>query len=256
MPYQPTHVDNIVLGAGYLYFDKFDDDGNKTGERYLGQTPGFTFSMSSEKLEKYTSDGPIAELMVSVTTQISREGTITCDDISAENLALFIAGDVDTAGQSADTALSQTFTATPGREYQLGDGAGYTNIDSVVVTTVSGSTALTLGDDYEVDAEGGRVIILEGGAISAPEEVEVTFDIDADADAVVISTTDQVSLRGAIRFRGDNTVGENRDVYIPNAELSPDGEFQFKSRDDFQQITFSFSAQKPKDGGKAVYIRG
>lgn len=257
MPVQPTHDDNIVLGAGLIYFDKFDANGNKTGERYLGQTPGFSVTATSEKLEKYTSDGPIAELMVSVTTRIERTGTLVCDDMSMENFSLFIAGEASDLEQAANVGVTEDINVFAGLSYQLGGQVGVQDVTDVSAEIKSGSTPLVLGTDYTLDAALGRITMLEGTLVPAssnPLEITVTYTTGVKT-IQTIQTTDQVSQRGALRFLGDNTVGENRNVYMPMVELSPDGEIAFKSRDDFQQIQFSLSVQAP-EVGEAIMIYG
>mgnify|MGYP006363046905 FL=1 len=50
-----THTNSYVFGRGKIYIDLFDTGGNKTGERFLGNCPGFTLTVASEKLEHFAS---------------------------------------------------------------------------------------------------------------------------------------------------------------------------------------------------------
>ncbi len=242
-PMRPMdHKDNIVLGAGYVYFDIFDDNGNPTGERYLGQTPTLSISASSEVLEHFTSDGPIAQVDASVATQVTRTGSLTIDDISPENLRLFIVGEIDEINESAvSSPITQVFpTATRGLYYQLGDtdGPGDFNIDDID-SIESDGTALVEGTDYEIDKGSGRIYLKpESIAVTDGEELEVEYTLLA-RERRVIKTSDQVRLRGALRFTSDNSHGENINIYIPDCGISPDGELNFKSRTDWQQMAFS-----------------
>lgn len=258
MAVQPQHTDNIVLGAGLIFFDKFDDNGNPTGQRYLGQTPGFTLNITSERLEHSTSDGPIAVIDVSVTTSVTRTATIVCDDMSAENFALFIAGDVGEISQSSATGESDALTVSPGRSYQLGQSAasriGAVDVSNVTVTDDGTSTAYTEGTDYVVDEPNGRVEILASGTISAGTDVTISYDVAA-ATITTIKSSDQVKQLGSIYFVGDNTVGENRKVVLAKVEISPEGDLEFKSRENFQQITLNVNIQEPAQG-EAIEIYG
>lgn len=243
-PYAPTdHVDNIVLGAGYIYFDRFDDNGNPTGERYLGQTPSLSISASSESLEHMTSDGPIAEVDASVVTSVTREGSLTIDDISIENLALFLAGDIDYEdGGDADlTDVTQEFvTATRGLYYQLGEGVGDFNIDDIdsVKSGDSNPVTLTADDDYEFHAATGRLYLKPGGDAKDGEKLTVEYSRN-ERIRTIVTTSDRVILRGALRFEADNSHGENFNLYISECDMAPDGSLEFKSRSDWQQIEFS-----------------
>lgn len=250
---------NFVLGAGKLYFDPFDANGDKTGERYLGDTPGFEITIETESLEKWGSDAAVAEKLKDVTTQVTRNTTIQCDNIVDENLELFVIGDLETLSSSAGSVADEDLgTVKASRYYQLGVSAtlptGVRDIENVVVHDGStGGTTYTEDTDYEVDLALGRIHILPGGSL-AGNQAYVDYDTKAGSRTQVLSA-DTAPQSGALRFIADNTEGDNRDLYAPNVQLRPNGAMAFKSRDTWQQM--SFTAEFLKSGQKsAVYIDG
>lgn len=50
----PVETNEYKIGKGKLYIDVLDTDGNPQGERFLGNAPGFTLSVSTETIEHYS----------------------------------------------------------------------------------------------------------------------------------------------------------------------------------------------------------
>jgi|SRR5699024_1829978 len=248
--FKPDHKDYPVLGAGRIYFQQEGEE----HERYLGDTPELSLTMTSETVDLFSSDGPVAELRASVLTQIERTGNFTCNNIDPENIALFFAGKYEDDTQSTISSTQETFEDTvPGGIYRLGvsPSSPYGVVD-VTVTGVSDETGspspLSEGDDYIVDEEYGAVQLLKGGVT----EIEVTYT-GGPATVHTVKTTDQVKLRGSLLFIADNSYGENWNVFMPSVELAPDGDFSMKSRTDFQEVGFAISISTPDDGREAIY---
>jgi hypothetical protein len=250
---------NYVLGAGKLYFALEDANGNLLGERYFGNTPGFTISIESENLELFDSDGPIAEKVEDVQTQITRQITLTANDIGDDNLGLFVNGDLETVASSAGSVTDERHTVSQGLIYQLGQSGsnptGVRAVTNVVVNTDPDGTPTpaTLGTDYTVDLETGRLEIVVGGGIDN-EEIGVDYDTVVGSRVRIVSSS-LAAKTGALRFIAENTRGKNRDVYIPRIQLRPNGEFAWKSRDTWQEMQFSGEATK-RGNLAAVYIDG
>jgi len=251
---------NIVLGSGKVYFDAHDADGNLTGESYLAETPDFALTVESDKLEEFSSDGPTAEKLMDITKTVNRKGACTVKDISGENLAMFIMGDVGSLSTGVSAVVADPVNdgrAVAGdRWYQLGvdatHPAGLRGLTDVVIN--DGGTALTLTTDYLLDAETGRIFIVAGG--SGDGKV-LTGDFNTTAVSWEnITSNDLGAKTGALRWIADNTYGENRDAYFPDVVMSPAGDFQWKSRDTVQVLGFDIGIQKPADGRESVYING
>lgn len=253
---------NIVLGAGYCFFDEHDADGNLTGERYLAETPGFTLTVSSENLEDFSSDGPIAEKHLDVPTRVVRDAALQLKDMSSENFAMFLIADVATlstsAGSETATAINGGNGVKQGRWYQLGVSASFpTGVRGIANVVIKDGVPTTydVTDDYELDADLGRIYIVPGGGIA--DDTVLTADYDRTAvEWEQVSSHDLGAKQGAFRFIAHNTKGQNKDLYLPFIVLRPDGEFAFKSRDTVQQMGFALGINNPGDGRAAVYLNG
>ncbi|MDT0635101.1 hypothetical protein [Spectribacter hydrogenoxidans] len=251
---------NIVLGAGYLYLDKFDSDGNRTGERYLGDTPGFEIDVQSTQVEVFGSDAPIAEKIRDIATQVNRTANITCRNISSDNLALFLIGEATSIDQGNTAVTDERITAKTGQWYQLGqtdtDPVGVRDVSSVSVTIDpdGAATSATVDDDYTVEAETGRLYIVPGGAISDDDEIGVDYT-PGDVEFSQVATDNLGAKEGAIRFVAANTEGDNRDAYLPSVTVRPNGAMAWKSRDTIASMSLACGINT-KGNLSQVYING
>lgn len=253
---------NYTLGAGKLYFDRMDDDGNLTGEYYIGNTTSLTGSTDETREEHYSSDEKERAKDASVVTQSDQSVGFTTDDIQPENLAMLWKGTAETLAVSADTDVEETITVMRGRWYQLGQSAlKPTGARSVTITSVTDDTPTTPvaipggagGANYAVDLELGRIFIKEDAPdIADGDDIIVTFDEAAHSRTVIISKGE--TIRGALRYIADNTAGENRDDYWPLIDLSPDGDYEFKA-DSWSEMSFTGEVLK-KEGYEKHYVDG
>lgn len=262
---------SYVLGKGKVYFDRYPNGTTIAattqgeGERYIGNTPEFSTSASSESLDHYSSEGGLKVKDDSASLSLDRVGKMVADNISNENIALFFQGSAATVAQTAQTGLSTIFeNVNKGRFYQMGVSAsapaGLRNVKSVVLkkeTTPDSGTfdvTITASGNYQYDAELGRLYI----EATAPGVVEgnnlkVEFATDASSRQQVVSGSNPVY--GALRFVSDNPKGANRDYYFPYVKLSPDGDYALKG-EEWQQIGFSFDILKKADNIEAAYVDG
>lgn len=250
---------NYTLGRGEVHFAVFGPGQIPGGERYLGNTPAFSFSTEIENLDHYNSDRGIREKDESIVLQVDRAGSIVCDNIAMENLAMFWFGEAITVTTVAATAQVETLASvSPGLGYQLGMSdaapAGVRMVENVVLEVDVGGTATALveGTDYTVDAERGRVTFLDGGQVTDGDEVSATYDVGGYTMPRVISGSQPIE--GALRFIAYNPAGKQIDYYLPWVKITPEGDYELKG-DDWQQMTFSMEILK-KPGREAVYADG
>ncbi len=252
---------NYVLGRGKLFFDPFaPGTKQKTGERYFGNTTEFNLNIESESLDHFDSDQGVRTKDDSVILELTRTGAMTTDNISEENAALFVLGDVSEVTQTATPVLAENLgVAVPGRYYQLGattaNPQGVRGVTAVTVTIdPSGtSTSAVLDTDYELDADMGRIYIMEGGALDGVKDIEVDYTPVANTRKR-ITTSASASVEGAVRFVAFNAKGKQKDVYIPYVTLQPIGDWSLKG-DDWQTMGFSVEIGE-LPGVAAIYVDG
>lgn len=252
---------NYVLGRGKLYFDPFaPGTKNKTGERYFGNTTEFNLNVESEALDHFNSDEGVRTKDDSVILELTRTGALTTDNINEENAALFVLGEVSDVAQTADPVVSEDLgTPLPDRFYQLGATAsnpqGVRGVTAVSITIDPNGTATAAveGTDYTLDAELGRIYILEGGAFDGTKAASADYTPEANSRKRV-TTNASASVEGALRFVAFNAKGKQKDVYIPYVTLRPTGDWSLKG-DDWQNMGFSVEVGE-LEGMAAVYIDG
>lgn len=252
-------ADNLVLGRGELYFDPFvTGTTTKTGERYIGNTTELNINIESDKRDHFSSDRGIREKDRSVILELRRQGTFTTDNMATENLAMFLLGDVSTVTQTSGSVTGEGLAdVIKGRYYQL--GATSTNPQGVrgvsSVTVKKGATVLVADTDYSLDATLGRIKILTGSStISDGDDLTVDYTRAANSRTRV-ATGASANIKGALRYISYNPEGEQRDVYIPYALLTPNGDLAMKG-EEWQQASFNIEVQKLDTNTAAIYVDG
>ncbi|MDY0105309.1 MAG: hypothetical protein RBS27_01445 [Giesbergeria sp.] len=255
-----THITNeYAIPRGRVYFDPFDANGLSTGEIPLGNCPGFTFTAETEKAEHFSSETGLAEKDAALIVKVNRTGSLTCDNFSNDNLALFVSGSKETQSQSAGDVAAEAHTVSPGRIYQLGVSndapAGVRAITNVVVKSADGLTTYEAGVAYNTDLDLGRLQIIAGGPIAAATAVKVDYKTTLKSwQRVKSGATAEVS--GSLRVIADNASGTNRDWFMPKVTLTPSGEIPvIQEGTDFTQMQFGVEVLKAPNR-EALYIDG
>lgn len=248
---------NYTLGRGKVYFARFTSGQVPGPFRYIGNTPEFNLTIELETLDHFSSDEGIREKDDFVPLEVTRTGSLICDDINAENVALFFFGSTQTLTQVAATGQSENFNdVNPEDVFQLGltlnNRVGTRGVSAITVTSNPAGTTYVLGTDYSVDADRGMIAIMRGGAIAAGSDITVNFNIDAASSVRVLSGSEPVE--GALRFIEDNPKGDDRDIFLPYVKITPNGDLALKG-DEWRQIPFSIEALKPSSG-EAIYVDG
>lgn len=256
---------NYTLGRGRVFFDRFAPNvvvnalTRGDGERYLGNTPEFSTTSESEDLDHFDSDSGIRSKDDSVQLTLDRSGAFVCDNIDAENIAMYFLGTATVLAQASATAVVDVFEgAKQKRMYQLGvtagNPSGVRNVSNVVVKTgVAFADTVTMSGNYQVDEVRGRIYIEDGAPGIDDEDIQVTFDVAASSRERIVSGSS--SVYGSLRFVADNPKGPNRDYFLPYVKLSPDGDYNLKG-DEWQQMGFTFEVLKKASNVEAMYIDG
>lgn len=186
-----THSENYVFGRGVCYFAQFDANGVPMGERDLGNVPGFTLTVTSEKAEHFSSRTGLRKKDLSVTISVAFDAKLTIEDMSADNLALFLAGSVATVTQAATPVTNERIhNAESGREYQLGvttsNITGVRGVSSVTVklyelvnaTARVNSATYVAGDIFKSSTN--VFLVTTGGAVAGSAPSFATGSVGAE----------------------------------------------------------------------------
>ncbi|MGJ7557439.1 hypothetical protein ACSFBI_25895 [Variovorax sp. RB3P1] len=247
-----------VIPRGRVFFDLYDAADQLTGERHLGNCPTVTLSIATEKAPHYSAESGPGVKDANRVVRIDRTGKITCDNMSADNRAMFISGEKSTVSQTAVAVPAEEITVIPGLFYQLGrtdaSPAGARKVTAVVVTPEAGGEPYELGEDYTVDAALGRLQILAGGGIP-PGKVKVAYSKPATT-WLRIKSGDKAELRGALRVLSNIAEGEQSDTYCPLVTLAPTGDMALVTSDDgYVQMEFDIEVLTPPSG-VAIFVDG
>lgn len=248
-----------TIPRGRAYFDPEDANGALTGEIELGNCPEVTITISTEKAEHFSSMTGLREKDASVVVQIDRTGTLVCDNMKASNRALWMSGTATAMSQSATPVTGEMRTVMPGRFYQLGASSanplGVRNVTAVTVKDEPGTTTYVAGTDYNVDLETARVQIIDGGAITGPEDVQFGYTPVA-ATFERVTTGSASEIRGALRIVSDNATGGDADWFMPRVSLAPDGDLPIIAEGtDYVSMSFGLEVLKPANA-EAIYCDG
>ena len=58
------HQDRVLIGSGELFVDLFDDAGNRSGLRYLGDSTAFSITVEETRTKVMSGDGPVAQDLI------------------------------------------------------------------------------------------------------------------------------------------------------------------------------------------------
>lgn len=272
---QSRHTNNTVIGAGECFIDMLTPAEATQGERYLGDTPSGVLRIETEETTVVAGDGPTPRTLARVVSNITRSFEVNVQDLSPENLALFVLG---TDGEQVDaaTAVGRTDAAArlvvkPGRWYQLGASVGKpAGVGSVkktpfsVHSSTSGGTpynATTFHNDGRVDAvgdytldhEAGRLYIEPSGSISAGVVYVVYTPVAQTLKTVAASASKQI--KAAFRYVEDAAQGRGNNYYAPVAIIRPGGDMALKDRTAAQSMTLNVEVLQPANGALApLYI--
>ena len=258
------HTNNVIIGAGELYLDLLDDDGELTGERFLGDGVSASLTVTTERTQVFSGTSPVAEKLVDAVRSIERSIAITVRDMSHENLALFVGAPKVTEVTDAATAVvDEALTVNQGRWYQLGakktKPMGIGAIDKTpakfVVTSKPAGTTYTAGTDYDVEPERGRLYIVPGGDITNGGQILVDYTPLAGTRQAV-KTGGLKPIHAALRYIETPVAGKGRDYYARRCSVGAGGEMALMNRDAEQQITLSVVILEPPDGWPALIIDG
>jgi len=257
---------NPTLGSGKVHFDKFSGvpasyaewAAGRTGERYLGITSELNLNVASSSVEHFDTDNGVAVKDDSALISLTRKAAFKGSDISKENAAMFLIGldstQTQTSGAITASVVNGGVALVGDRYYQIGEGStnptGVRDITAVSLKT--GATTYVAGTDYTIDLTLGRFYVPAGSPMIAAI-VTADYTKTATSRIQVVSST-LATVAGSMRFVAVNVRGRNRDVYIPSATITPNGDWSLKGNT-YQEMGFDVEINQIT-GLSHIYIDG
>ncbi len=233
-------TDNYMYGKGSVFFRPEGE----SGYLHLGNCPAFSLNVELEKAEHFSSMSGIKEKDFSKVIQKSAKGSITMEELSAENLNLvMMGGGVVESEVPAQTAISTVIEVKVGKFIPIPEVKS--RIESCVATKVSGEDFIE-GVDYLLDREAGLFLAQPGRGLSENDEVLLVIST-LKVTKKAIRALAESSCSGELFFVGSPDLGPKWQVKGWKVELSLSGELAFIS-DDIAQVTVEAEFQADRLG--------
>lgn len=220
---------NLYLGAGEIWFNRFDSSGNKTQWRHLGNVDKFELNPNVQLAEKYSSMNGARGLLSRAVTQTGAELSLTLTEFDPENLALGFLGQTAAFSQISGTATDTAVTGVVKKGQALDTGKRKITVTGVKKAP---STALVLNTDYTVDSDSGLITALStSSTLSDGDSLLWSGSYPLIASTLIQALSNAIIL-GAMRFRSaSDATGPRYLVDVWKASISPDGALGFIGKD-------------------------
>lgn len=244
---------NLTIPRGKILFAPYLPGTQIPGAfKDIGNCPEFTLSRETSKLSHYSSQSGVKVLDEELTTDSNLTGALTTDDMRATNLGLWMMAKVKIVTAPAATAVEETVTVSPGDIVQLGrstlNPSGARKVTVASVEPALAGTPFVAGTDYIVDADRGLVEILPTGTIAADASITITYSSAAvTAERIEMGDTE---AEGELKFIALNPRGPKRDITIPRARISPNGDLSMLTDPEspaWQTLALTISALRKDD---------
>lgn len=213
-------AENLLLGAGQVFFDRFDSNGASQGFRHLGNCETFEITTEDDLLDKNESMTRARALYKRVTRKRTTTIRIAADEFSLFNMALGLMGQENTHAAQVATPVVGESLDDETIQYAVYKTAKLGPITAVAVKF--NAVAGTLGVDYEIlDANLGLIKILK---VSSADPVTIDYTPTAYASGWnEIRGGTESSINGALMFVGDPATGPKYMVEVWRVTITPDG---------------------------------
>lgn len=217
--------DNLLVGKGEVYFNRFDALGIGTGLRHLGNVDAMEITTADDNIDKYSNMSQDAPLYKRVARRRTVTIRLTLSEFTPENMAMVMMGTVvKTTTQAATAITGETLTtsAVLGAYYMFSKIGPHTSI-----LIKKGATTLVLGTDYVIkDPNLGIIQILETSSTVVAGDT-LTADYTPTAytagEIVEVYGGESTTVEGSLLFVGDPVTGPRQRVEVWHVSFTPDG---------------------------------
>lgn len=233
-------ADNLLLGAGEVYYAMYDSSGVEGVTRHLGHCSAFSMQVEVLRKEIPYIKQSITDLPQFKTIGFRVRGSVTMDEMSAVNLAGFLAGGVDSSHIQAASvnAVTLTHAVVKGTWIGLYDTNNVRVFGTRLKDVYAGATHYVAGRDYVYHARAGFLYIPTTSTMVEGASLSITYDIPA-------ATINQISIAssdpnpGRLTFIGDPITGPAYIVTANSTIVTSTGPVSFIG-EDFASVTIEF----------------
>lgn len=230
---------NLYLGAGSVYFDRFDAAGASLGFRHLGNVDTFEVTTTADTKEKKNAMDGAKATYAEVTAGLAAELSMVLSEYTRENLALATAGSDQAIAQAAVVAVTDQAVGPAAANVALDVWYDLGALTPTVTTVKQGATTLNAAA-YEVNQEAGMIRLLSSyqGINKAVPATAITWSgsipaIDAASNRWQVYGMTQGTIKGRVRYVSavNQASGPRVMVDIWICGLRPDGALGLISED-------------------------
>jgi hypothetical protein len=205
-----SNAEDLMLGAGTVYFERFTRQGEPTGIlHHCGNVDSFNLTTEVTTVQKNSSMNSARELMAEVTTQVAARVTMAFTEYDPANLSLGLYGEEGVETQAEKDVVDELHTVSPDSVLRL----PYYNVEDVELAP-SNPVPVSIGAATLTTSNGSDGTLTTGGAYAGTETVDYFIRITA-------ANTAAGDIEGC-RFQW--TKGSIAGVYSP--EIEADGTAQ------------------------------
>jgi hypothetical protein len=221
-PQTAPSSENLLLGKGQVFFDRFDAAGLSTGFKHLGNVETFELNTTDDKVQKFSSMSAGAPLYKEVNRRRAAVLTLTGSEFHPENMALVTMGNLSELVQVATAVTAEPVSPTTVKgAYYMTKKLG----PITAVTVTFGATPGVLGVDYAIiNANVGLWRVLPGTLLTGAVTIGYTpTAYTSGTGPSMVSGGAAGVIQGAVRFVGDPSTGPDMIVDVWRANVSPNG---------------------------------
>ncbi len=210
-----AYIDYYYSGQGNLLLAERNTNGTPKGFIWVGNVPSVTISIATTNFEHKESRTGNRQTDLVIVKEKKGTFQFKIESLDLDNLALGLWGAKSSITGATVTAESIAVDALD-RAYLL----AHPSVTSVVVKDSTNATTYTVVTDYILDAIGGMITPVTGGAITASSTIHVdyTYASGSKVDAFTVATPPQRWMR----FNGINTIdGKHVVVDVFKAQFDP-----------------------------------
>jgi hypothetical protein len=225
---------NMYLGAGELFFDRFDANGNPTGLRHLGNVDAFTTTGKEEVVDKKSAMTGLRTLLAEVPKGFTLEIGIEASEWDPNNVALATLGTVSPFTQAANPTIAAG-AINGGVAIALDTWYDLGSLNVTITDVKQGATTLNAAA-YIVKTDVGMIAFLSSytGPNAATAAI-TTWDGSCAAVTAksVVKALSVSKIQGHLRYVSalDQANGPRVKVDVWKVNLYPDGDLGFIAED-------------------------